>query len=361
MPELTNAPARLRLITAAILGLVLAAASLLPALAPAGAAAEPLPDDLQAALWTALRAARENSIAPGMSMSVLTADGRQWSGADGWETNGDVLSVDDSMLIGSVTKTFTAAIILQLAEEGRLNINERTSAYLHNVRLVKHTTVRQLLGHTSGIADLYQPALGILQGAPDTSLSSNGVLRPIGENYFPPGHGYHYSNTNYYLLGLVIEHVTGRTVEQEIQDRFRAPMALEHTRMLATDDPRLPAAWSTAFWTAGAMVSTPTELARWGQALYTGHIISAADTRRMLDFTDGDYYGLGAQLLPLGHRWEPGHSGLMYDTTTLLVHLREENLTIAIAADAPSADLEAALTQSYGGPSLLELVESLGG
>ena len=65
--------------------------------------------------------------------------------------------------------------------------------------------------------------------------------------------------------------------------------------------------------------------------------------------------------LPLGHRWEPGHSGLMYDTTTLLVHLREENLTIAIAADAPSADLEAALTQSYGGPSLLELVESLGG
>ena len=172
MPELTNAPARLRLITAAILGLVLAAASLLPALAPAAAAAEPLPDDLQAALWTALRAARENSIAPGMSMSVLTADGRQWSGADGWETNGDVLSVDDSMLIGSVTKTFTAAIILQLAEEGRLNINERTSAYLHNVRLVKHTTVRQLLGHTSGIADLYQPALGILQGAPDTSLCS---------------------------------------------------------------------------------------------------------------------------------------------------------------------------------------------
>ena len=361
MPEPSNAPARLRLITAATLGLLLAIASFLPALAPAAAAAEPIPDDVQAALWTALRAARQNSIAAGMSMSVYTADGRQWSGSDGWQTSGDVLNVDDPMLIGSVTKTFTAAIIFQLADEGRIDINAPTSAYLSNVRLVKGTTVRQLLSHTSGIADLYQPALGILQGSPDTSLSSNGVLRPIGDNYFSPGDGYHYSNTNYYLLGLVIEHVTGRTVEQEIQDRFRAPMALEHTRMLTPGDPRLPAAWSTAFWTAGAMVSTPTELARWGQALYTGHVISAAGTRRMLDFTDHDYYGLGAQLLPLGDRWAPGHSGLMYDTTTLLVHLREENLTIAIAADAPSVDLEAALTQSYGGPSLLQLVESLAG
>jgi flavin-dependent dehydrogenase len=73
---------------------------------------------------------------------------------------------------------------------------------------------------------------------------------------------------------------------------------------------------------------------------------------------DGVLYPRAAAL---GGRWEPGHSGLMYDTTTLLVHLREEDLTIAIAADAPNADLEAALTQSYGGPSLLELVESLAG
>ena len=361
MPEPKNAPARLRLITAAILGLVLTTVSLLPGHASAAAAADPVPDDLQAALWTALRAARQNSIAPGISMSVLTADGRQWSGSDGWETSGDILTVDDPMLIGSVTKTFTAAIIIELAEEGRVALNGPTSDYLRNVRLVKGTTIRQLLTHTSGIADLYQPALGILQGAPNTSLTSNGVLRPIGANYFPPGHGYHYSNTNYSLLGLVIEHVTGRTVEQEIQDRFRGPMALEHTRLLTADDPRLPAAWSTAFWTSGAMVSTPTELARWGQALYTGHILSAANTRRMLDFTDGDYYGLGAQLLPLGGRWVPGHSGLMYDTTTLLVHLRAENLTIAIAANAPNADLEIALTGRYGGPSLLELVESLAG
>jgi D-alanyl-D-alanine carboxypeptidase len=361
VPEPKNAPARLRLITAAILGLVLTTVSLLPGHASAAAAADPVPDALQAALWTALRAARQNSIAPGISMSVLTADGRQWSGSDGWETSGDILTVDDPMLIGSVTKTFTAAIIIELAEEGRIALNGPTSDYLRNVRLVKGTTIRQLLTHTSGIADLYQPALGILQGAPNTSLTSNGVLRPIGANYFPPGHGYHYSNTNYYLLGLVIEHVTGRTVEQEIQDRFRGPMALEHTRLLTADDPRLPAAWSTAFWTSGAMVSTPTELARWGQALYTGHILSAANTRRMLDFTDGDYYGLGAQLLPLGGRWVPGHSGLMYDTTTLLVHLREENLTIAIAANAPNADLEAALTQGYAGPSLLALVESLAG
>lgn len=356
MSELTIRDIR-RLLTSTLVATLLASLALT---APRPTSAEePIAPELQAQLLTALRAARANSIAPGMSMAVLTDDGRLWAGADGWHANGEWLDIDDPTLIGSVTKTFTAATILQLVDEGRVKLDVPTRTYLHNVGLVKGTTVRQLLNHTSGIADLYGPALGTLQGAPSASLTSNGVLRPIGEPYFDPGTGYHYSNTNYYLLGMIINQVTGRTFHQELQDRFRGPLNLPHTRMLTPDDPMLPAAWTTAFWTAGAMVSTPTDLTRWGQALYTGRAISQASLRRMLSFHEGNYYGEGAQLLPLGDRMVPGHSGLLYDTTTLLVYLRDQGLTVAIAATAPNTDLEGALVNSYGGPSLVELLGQL--
>lgn len=335
--------------------------------AAAGAPAQPVQTDvvstevdvaLQAELWTALREARQHSIAPGMSISVLAADGRQWSGADGWHANGAWINVGDPLTIGSVTKTFTAATILAMVDQGLIQLDAPTSTYLHNVALVKGTTVRQLLSHTSGIADLYGPAIGLLNGAPGAVLGSNTVLRPIGDSYFAPGTGYHYSNTNYYLLGLIIEVVSGRSVDEEFQARFTGPLGLAQTRLLGPADVQLPPAWSTAFWTSGAMVSTPTELARWGQALYGGSVISPAGLLRMLDFRSGSHYGEGAQLLPLGGRLVPGHSGLIYETTTLLVHL-PEGITIALAATAPNTDLEAALVNSYGGPSLLELIHRL--
>ena len=343
------------------LGAGVAAAS--PALQPASPSSfgTNVPEDLQGELWAALRRAREQSGAPGMAMSVVAADGRQWSGADGTHANGAWINVDDTMTIGSVTKTFTAAIIHALVDEGRIQLDAPTSAYLHNVRLVKGTTVRQLLSHRSGIADLYGPAKTILNEAPGATMGSNAVLRPIGESYFVPGTGYTYSNTNYYLLGLVIESVTGRSFNEELSARFTGPLGLAQTRLLTAADAQLPPAWSTAFWTSGAMVSSAGELARWGHALYGGSLLSAPSKRRMLDFRSGSYYGEGAQLLSLGGRFVPGHSGLLYETTTLLIHLPAEHVTIAIAGTAPHTDLEVALTQGHGGPSLLELVGRLAG
>ena len=369
MSRFTLAARQRALFAAAIVAALTAQLTLgsLPAAAASAPAQQPIQAvfgtevdvTLQAELWAALREAREHSVAPGMSISVLAADGRQWSGADGWHANGAWINIGDPLTIGSVTKTFTAATILGMVDQGLIQLDAPTSAYLHNVALVKGTTVRQLLNHTSGIADLYGPAVGSLNGAPGAVLGSNAVLRPIGEAYFAPGTGYHYSNTNYYLLGLIIEVVSGRSVDEEFQARFTGPLGLAQTRLLGPADVQLPPAWSSAFWTSGAMVSTPTELARWGQALYGGSVISPAGLLRMLDFRSGSHYGEGAQLLPLGDRLVPGHSGLMYETTTLLVRL-PEGITIALAATAPNTDLEAALVDSHGGPSLLELIYRLG-
>ncbi|HUF06877.1 MAG TPA: serine hydrolase domain-containing protein [Candidatus Binatia bacterium] len=344
-----------RLLVAALIAAIVAVPSFL---GPTPAFAVDV--DLESQLREALRDAQANSGAPGMSISVVTADGRQWSGAAGRHTDGRLVMIDDPLMIGSVTKTFTAAIVLALVDEGRIQLDAPTAAYLPNVALVRGTTVRQLLNHTSGIADLYRPAKEVLHGAPGATLSSNAVLHPIGPAYFAPGTGYAYSNTNYYLLGLIIEVVTGRSFGEELQARFTGPLGLEHTRLLTAADPQLPAAWSTAFWTSGAMVSRPSELARWGHALYGGAVLSGPSLRRMLDFRSGHLYGEGAQLLRIGDHRFVGHSGLLYETTTYLVRLA--GVTVAIAGTAPHTDLGAALTEGYSGrPSLLELIGRLAG
>ncbi|MGH2401526.1 MAG: serine hydrolase domain-containing protein [Candidatus Limnocylindria bacterium] len=346
---------------------LLAAITTQVSFAPAAAsAAEPpamasVNEAVAAELGAAVSRARKYSIAPGLSASVVTADGRQWAGASGKKRSGSWLKPDAALTIGSVTKTFTAAIVMGLVDEGRIALDAPVNRYLPNVRLARGVTVRQLLNHTSGIADLYGPTRTRLQGAPNRAMSSNDVLGSIPGRKFKAGRGYGYSNTNYYLLGHIIEAVTQRSFNEELAARFGSRLGFQQTRLLTAADTQLPAAWSTAFWTSGAMVSTPTELARWGQALYGGGLLSIKGRARMMDFHNGNRYALGSQLLKIGGRDLPGHSGLLYTTTSLLIYLPAERATVAIMATAPQTDLEAALTTRYGGPSIMDVVHRLAG
>ena len=298
----------------------------------------------------------------GLSVAVVTNDGRAWTDASGLDEAGQPLSQHDPFTIGSVTKTFTAALVLSLVDEGRIELDAPVNRYLPKVRMARGVTVRQLLTHTSGIADLYRPLKGFLGKQANDRLSSNDVLNSIGARWFPAGKGYAYSNTNYFLLGHVIEFVTGRTFAEELRDRITAPNGLEHTRLVTGDDPLLPEAWSSGFWTAGAMASTPLELATFGQDLFRARVVSYTSTRRMIDYNSGHRYGHGTQLFRIAGRDLPGHSGLLYSTTTLMVHLPAEQITVVVTAPEPGADLEAALADRFrGGASLLEAVRLLAG
>lgn len=371
MPNLTfDARARRSLCLAAALMLAVQTATA-PVVALGADALDPRPPapdsagqlhpSLEAQLAGALRRARQNSNSAGLSVAAISPAGNTWSGANGTLQSGASLSPSQALTIGSVTKTFVAAIVLALVDEGRIQLDVPASTYLPRAEALENgATVRQLLSHTSGIADLYGPAKEVLSGDPGRAMGSNDVLEPIAGDYFAPGTGYAYSNTNYYLLGHVIEVVTHRSFNEELAARFTGPMGLASVRLLATADTAMPAAWSTTFWTSGAMVATPTDLARWGRALYGGQALSAASTGRMLDFSAGHRYGLGAQLLPFGGREVPGHSGLMYEMTTLLVRL-PDGMTLAIVSTQPYTDLEAALLGEHGGPSLLELLYHLDG
>lgn len=318
-------------------------------------------DSFAAELDIALGRARRASRAPGLSMAIVGADGRVWQGASGTTRDGARLAADAPQTLASITKAFTATIAMQLVEEGLLELNVPATRYLPKVRLVHQVRVKQLLNHTSGIADLYGGVKGILHGSPGRALSSNDVLRPIGPAWFPPSKGYGYSNTNFYLLGLIIESVTGKSFNEVLAERITGPLDLPLTRLLTADDSQLPAAWSTGFWTSGAMIAAPAELARFGHALYGGGLVSDKSLRRMTNFDAGHRYGLGTQQLSLGKRKVPGHSGLLYTTTSLLVHLPAEDVTIAIFGTAPHIDLESALADGHaGGPSLLSLALELG-
>ena len=130
-----------------------------------------------AQLQAALERARSTFGVYGAQIAVSWDGSRTWSGASGVMRDGRTrLGVDQPMVIGSVTKTFTAALVLQLAEEGRISLDASVAGYLPALALDPRITVRELLSHTSGLADFYNPLAKKLLSQPDRVWTSGEVL-----------------------------------------------------------------------------------------------------------------------------------------------------------------------------------------
>jgi D-alanyl-D-alanine carboxypeptidase len=325
---------------------------------PVPDAAPPSAGDLKAALDRA----RDAFDISGAELGIGVEDGPVWSGGSGssWQL-GTPVSGETPFVIGSITKTYVAALILQLVDEGRLALDDLVSDHLPD-RPPKHAvTVGQLLSHTSGIADVYGPALrAVLEADPEAMLTADELLSYVGEPWSFPGMTFTYSNTNYLLLGLIAEHLTGATLEAEIERRFLEPLELSATKILWHADheatPLLQPSWASAFRASGSMSSTAGDLVRWGEALYGGSVLSPQSLELMLSFGPQGY-GLGAQELILGGRRAVGHTGLLGEDTALLLWLPNERVCLAIMADTPRAELTRMLThRERGEPSILDLV-----
>ncbi|WP_052269990.1 MULTISPECIES: serine hydrolase domain-containing protein [Streptomyces] len=265
------------------------------------------------------------------------------------------IAPSDHYRIGSQTKTFTAAVVLQLVDEGRVLLDAPIERYLPGVvdgngYDGNAITVRQLLQHTSGIA-AYEPLTDAPAANPDGSYSL-GALVQQGLKHAPaskPGTAFLYSNTNYLILGLLIEKTTGLPVHQAVTDRIIKPLDLTRTSFPAPGDRSLPAPavhgyngiriGSFYFWhdvigydpslfsSAGAMISSQQDLTTFYQALTAGKVVTPATLAEM-ENTDtvgapGSplAYGLGLlrHNLPCGGvAW--GHDGAIpgYYTETLV-------------------------------------------
>ena len=321
-----------------------------------------LADKLQQVLDTEL--ARHHGI--GVSAAVIIPARTSWHGVSG--VSHGTTSITPEMLfgIGSITKNFMAALILQLAEEGKLSLEDSLSKYLSiNPNINGTITIRQLLNHTSGIYNFSEhPSVwDTIFANPQRlwtpeEILTNFVLPP----YFSPGTGWHYSNTNYTLLGMIVKEITGSKVSTELRNRFWQPLGLTGTfldieeqiigviahgwyDLYGDDTPddlsNLPrTSQYSASWTAGAMVSTAEDIARWSQALFRGKVLSQAGLDQMLTFhapTPGEPsiigYGLGT--VKFAHRLLAGedafgHGGWVVGYSTAMAFFPEYDVSISI-------------------------------
>jgi len=275
----------------------------------------------------------------GMAATVMSRDGT-WSGATGKADGVRDVRVDDQFAIGSVTKSVIAAQVMQMVEAGELDLDDPATDHLPpDLDLDFDTngaTIRQLLGHRSGIPDYYPRLLESLSTDRQPvwlnpalrGLEPADLLELAPDDRAPAGEGFGYADTNYLLLGLVIEQIRGRPVGDVLRDGVLSidgverliyqpneaptePMAMpygESSAALKKGGGYLPSrAAASADGAAAAMASDAPSLASWWRALCAGEIVSQASLTEMSTFHDG--YGLGLMNPGDPYAQGVGHTG----------------------------------------------------
>ncbi|MDQ3554111.1 MAG: beta-lactamase family protein, partial [Chloroflexota bacterium] len=355
-------------LSALVLCLTLLAPSGGPAIVRAGGGA--FDPALAAQLQAAVDEARSQRPIPGISAAIHLTDGTRWEGVAGVGQRGVSkwpVVASTPFAIASITKTFVAAAILQLTEEGVLALDDPLAGWLPDHPRGAIVTVRHLLQHTSGEANYFthRDYESLVFGRPTHHWTSAEILDLVGEPRFAPGTDWQYSNTNYVLLGLLLEAATGASVASVIRDRFLTPLRMRDTwfqgeeqvpatpaqayvrrdgRWISLDDgtsfrPHTSAA--TVAWAAGAMVSSARDLATWARALYGGHVLSDASLAAMADFDENDY-GLGAKTYLMGGRTAWGHGGSLRGAEATMRYLPSLDAAIVVLwnrGGVESADL----------------------
>jgi D-alanyl-D-alanine carboxypeptidase len=277
---------------------------------------DPTCPELEAALELAIDdwGSRENI--PGAILGVAVPGCRGWQGATGLAVRSPRTDMrpDHLFSIWSVTKTFTAAVVLQLVEEGELSLEDPLATWFADFPNGDSITIRHLLNHTAGIYN-YTDSRDFnadLDAQPDRIWAPQELVDyALAEApLFAPGQGWYYCNTGFILLGMIIERVTGNSIAVEIRTRLLEPLKLTHTFFDGLEEVHGEMAHEYALngedltyryhpswgWAAGAMVSDTGDLLTWIQALFNGEVFSRELVNEMMDPTEaiGDSsYGLG--------------------------------------------------------------------
>ncbi|MFZ1947889.1 MAG: serine hydrolase domain-containing protein [bacterium] len=368
--------------TSAVWVLVLAAALMASCGVGAASAAEPAGHGL--AGRDSLLSARLQSLLddlverePGVRSGLLLVDGPtlHWKGASGVAFAESLTPAvpDDQFSIDSIAKMMTATIAMKLVEQGTLNLDDRVAEclpeslvdglhVLEGQSFSHEITVRQLLNHTSGIVDDWAcPGfLDLVAGDPERRWSPEETIEYVKENCpprFRPGDGWHYSDTGYNLLGLVLERVAEKPLHELYREMVLDPLGMEHTYRPAYEPPR-PATpgrppaerylgdiecglWTsvmTADWAGGGLVSTTEDLNAFLRAFVSGEVFADSLTKgEMLAWVESgprNNYGLGVSRVlfdrfddpsvrALGEVW--GHTGSSHN---FMYYWPQEDVTI---------------------------------
>jgi D-alanyl-D-alanine carboxypeptidase len=218
-----------------------------------------------AALRATVDATAKELLVPGAVVEVRTPQG-DFTAAVGTTLRGADLPPggDTHFRIASITKTMTSAVIVLLAQEGKLQFSDPVSKYVPNVPNGENITIAELLKMRSGLYGYTNDPgfAATLDEDPTKAISPQEVLAIAFRHppEFPPGTAYDYSNTNYILLGLIAEKVDGKPLAQDFQDRLYGPLGLKQTLLPGSEDTAIPDPYSHGYMyggTAFALVDTP--------------------------------------------------------------------------------------------------------
>lgn len=329
------------------------------------------------ALQARLDRLRQRYAIPGVSVAIVLPDGSTWSGVSGFADVRGKIAVrrSTSFAIASVSKTFTAALILALAEDGRIDLDAPVRRYLPGLKKVSSKVkVRQLLDHTSGLRDyFFHPSIDhLLLSRPDRRWDPTRALKYVGKAYFEPGKGWHYSNTNYLVLGMLAEAVGEEPLADQVRTRFLEPLGLEHTWYQPEDEapndvahgyrfassstaapaidlsdgtPLVPfTSVVTAAGAAGGFASTARDLARWAHYLYGGEVLRPEYLTAMVDVGTATAlkssipYGYGTQVVEIDGLTTLGHSGRLLGFRSAVRYLPDQGVAIAVLTNQSRTD-----------------------
>jgi D-alanyl-D-alanine carboxypeptidase len=275
-------------------------------------------------------------------------------------TTGRPFRTTDHVRIASITKTFTATLILRLVDKGVLRLDDHLADFVNGIPNGRQITLRQMLNMTSGIFsytedEQFGQDFDAHPTEPFPPSKAIAIIKAHPPD-FPPGTSWHYSDSNYLLLGVIAERVTGRPVDRLMDDVVIDPLGLGDTSYPTT--PAIPSPHPAGYVAqpdgtlrdvtavnpavaagAGAMISTLEDLARYAKALADGTILSARTQRERLEIVNVPLspalttgYGLG--LLDINGFL--GHDGAIYGFSTAMFHLPEKDATVVVIGNQSS-------------------------
>lgn len=317
-----------------------------------------------------LDAHREAAGTPGASLAVVLPGGEEVAVSSGLSRRGDrdfPMSVTDRMPSGSVGKTYCAALAMLMHEDGVLQLESPIEAYLggfewfNRLPNASGITVRMLLNHTSGLREhVTSPRfIAALHASPERSWSAEELVAFALDTtpLFPAGTGWSYADTNFVVLGLILETISHRPYNDLLRERLLEPLGLVWTD--PTDRPDLPGlipgytspdnpfklpeqtadgecyCINPQFeFAGGGTITTALDLARWGDHLYGGRVLTADSLNLMVagipcDLGPDVEYGLGTILWPSAHGRVIGHAGWFPGYVSVVCHYPSLRVTVA--------------------------------
>ncbi|MBN1977725.1 MAG: beta-lactamase family protein [Anaerolineae bacterium] len=307
----------------------------------------------------------------GLQATVVQPDGAVWSGVSGYANREKrcPMTHNHHLYVGSITKLYTAALVMDQVEKGTISLDDTLGEWV-DLSYADSVTVRMLLNHTSGVPSYTEDAWFLARyfGLPRKNWQSDELVRVISRKplEFDPGSQHKYSNSNYLLLGVILETATGETYQALLEENIARQQGFDDTSFLAHDNGAVIAnayddtllhlgtrnltgfrrSMASGAFSAGGILSNSEDVALFAHRLFTGQIVTDSTLDQMTTFIetpDEDMplqagYGLGVRNLIVGGENLFGHTGSIPGYSGIVMHNPEKRYTIAVLSNLSIID-----------------------